>query len=74
MNFDEWFASFDAEGMLPMALLRKAFNDATTAEREECAKVCESVAAKPSSLWEESGCWAHSAENCTTAIRARSEK
>jgi hypothetical protein len=43
-------------------------------EREECAKACEQVAANPSSLWEEAGCWVHSSENCIAAIRVRSEK
>jgi hypothetical protein len=41
------------------------------AEREACAKVCESEAANPSCLWEEPGCWSHAAENCAGSIRAR---
>jgi hypothetical protein len=43
------------------------------AEREACAKVCESEAANPSCLWEEPGCWSHAAENCAGSIRARGE-
>ena len=41
------------------------------AEREACAKVCETEAENPSCLWEEPGCWQHAAENCAGSIRAR---
>jgi len=41
-------------------------------EREACAKTCESIASVPSSLWSESGCWAHAAEACVAEIRERS--
>jgi hypothetical protein len=41
-------------------------------EREACAKTCESIASNPSSLWSESGCWAHAAEACAAEIRERS--
>lgn len=44
-----------------------------TAEREACAKVCDTEADNPSCLWEEPGCWKHAAENCAAAIRARGQ-
>lgn len=38
---------------------------------EEAARLCDEVAVNPSSLWEQAGCWAHAAENCAAAIRAK---
>jgi len=37
---------------------------------ERAAKVCEGVASGPSTMWEETGCWQHAAENCAHGIRA----
>jgi len=70
-GFAEWYGTDDPQFLIVIerfATLIAAY------EREECAKACEQVAANPSSLWEEAGCWAHSSENCIAAIRVRSEK
>lgn len=55
------------EGMVTVGHMREQI----AAEREACALMCETEAANPSCLWEEPGCWAHAAENCAVAIRAR---
>lgn len=50
---------------------------AETREREayeRAAKVCEKVAAEPSSLWEEPGCWSHAASNCAIHCRALADE
>ena len=46
-------------------------NEAVAAEREACAMECELTSRHPSSLWEEAGCWKHSAQNCADAIRSQ---
>jgi hypothetical protein len=51
---------------------REAITEAVAAEREACALKCEITSRHPSSLWEEAGCWKHSAQNCADAIRMRS--
>ena len=37
------------------------------------AELCLQSAAEPSSMWEESGCWAHSAECCAQAIEREAD-
>ena len=56
-----------------MAQLQEAERKLAEAERsalERALKACNEVAANPSSMWEEAGCWEHAAENCENAIRA----
>lgn len=40
-------------------------------QKEQDALACKHVAANPSSLWQEPGCWEHAAENCAAAIRGQ---
>lgn len=47
-------------------------NDAVAKEREACAMACEGTGERPSSLWEEPGCWTQASETCAFAIRMRS--
>ena len=52
-----------------LAVLRNGGPSLRNEVIEECAKVCDVIAAGPSNLWEEAGCWKHAAENCAVAIR-----
>jgi hypothetical protein len=62
------------ESLIPDASARQMLRDYAAIYGadciEACAVKCEEVASKPSSLWEEHGCWSHAAENCVAAIRA----
>ena len=69
MTFDEWAKSRplgepNSHGYLTA---KAAWQAATRAEREECAKVCDEYAKESSNPM-------NFAENCAAAIRARSKK
>lgn len=73
-EFDRFFEFDTADRRIVTSVSCRLFAEALVKmEREQCAKACESVADKPSSLWSETGCWAHAGEICATAIRARGE-
>ena len=68
MTFDEWAKSRplgepNSHGYL---MAKAAWQAATRAEREECAKVCDEYAKESSNPM-------NFAENCAAAIRARNE-
>jgi hypothetical protein len=71
----EAFASLVASAARNMTFTQAHWTDyeesIVAAEREACAKACETEANNPSCLWEEPGCWQHAAENCAGSIRAR---
>ncbi len=72
-----WTTDDDPDCLYPEAVYTKNLERfaalVAAAEREACAKVCDTEADNPSCLWEEPGCWKHAAENCAGSIRARGE-
>ena len=69
MTFDEWakdrpIGEPDSHGYM---LTKAAWQAATLAEREECAKVCDEYAKESSNPM-------NFAENCAATIRARSKE
>lgn len=57
---------------LELEFINDRIRTAMAAEREACAMACEGAGERPSSLWEEPGCWTQAAETCAFAIRMRS--
>ena len=69
MTFDEWFQSKQGEAYESMyAFAKAAWKAATLAEREECAKLCESRYMGDNNRED------MEARRCATAIRARSNE
>ena len=68
MTFDEWWELHGSKWALPNERLiaKQAWQAATLAEQEECAKVCDEYAKESSNPM-------NFAENCAAAIRARNE-
>lgn len=56
---------FDIEGLTAFA------NLVAQHQKEQDALACKRIAANPSSMWQEPGCWEHAAENCAAAIRSQ---
>lgn len=71
MTFDEWWRNAIARHLhRPESIAEAAWQAATLAEREECAKVCDVFPSRYLSSYEEG---VQDAKlNCAEAIRARS--
>ena len=72
MTFDEWMRSHepkhcDSDDSMSLRLLRKCWDNAKQDEREQCAKVCDDIAHKPSNTV------LGIALKCADAIRARKD-
>lgn len=53
----------------------EAFYHAARVEAlREAVESCRQVGQQPSSLWQEPGCWTHSAEACAVGLRAMAER
>lgn len=66
------------DGMYAMKMTPEqleAFYHAARAEMaREAVEFCHQVGQQPSSLWQEPGCWTHSAECCAAGLRAMADR